>query len=93
MAPRDPGEPVPLMSEERNGNVGHNYDMEANATRNDPKNQNLEHEYSIPAAIKFTWLGTYFMFSLMLTIYNKLVLGVVSSTAFEEMRCQRQTVL
>lgn len=79
MSPRDPQEPVPLMSaEDRNGNNGSNYDMEAAATRNDPKNQNLEHEYSIPPAIKFTWLGTYFMFSLMLTIYNKLVLGVVS---------------
>ena len=40
--------------------------------------QNLEHEYSIPTTVKFTWLGTYFFFSLLLTLYNKLVLGMVS---------------
>ncbi|KAG6011864.1 hypothetical protein E4U54_007862 [Claviceps lovelessii] len=38
--------------------------------------QNLDHEYSIPSTIKFTWLGTYFFFSLLLTLYNKLVLGM-----------------
>lgn len=67
---------VPLMS-----GVQHdiNYDMEANTTRKEPKEQhtNLDHEYTIPSTIKFTWLGTYFLLSLLLTIYNKLVLGVV----------------
>lgn len=53
-------------------------DMEANAGRSDAASQsNLDHEYSIPSTVKFTWLGTYFLLSLLLTIYNKLVLGVV----------------
>lgn len=38
-----------------------------------------ELEYETPNAVKFLWLGTYFFFSLMLTLYNKLVLGSVSS--------------
>ncbi|KAM3448728.1 hypothetical protein MY3296_007536 [Beauveria thailandica] len=52
-------------------------DMEANIDRSEAASQsNLDHEYSIPSAVKFTWLGTYFLLSLLLTIYNKLVLGV-----------------
>ncbi|KAM3464982.1 hypothetical protein MY4038_002249 [Beauveria bassiana] len=52
-------------------------DMEANLDRSEAASQsNLDHEYSIPSAVKFTWLGTYFLLSLLLTIYNKLVLGV-----------------
>ncbi|KAK2606406.1 hypothetical protein QQS21_003225 [Conoideocrella luteorostrata] len=54
-----------------------NQDVEATAGRSEPvKDQNLDHEYSIPSTIKFTWLGTYFFFSLLLTLYNKLVLGM-----------------
>lgn len=54
-------------------------DVEASAGRPEPSSeQNLDHEYSIPSTIKFTWLGTYFFFSLLLTLYNKLVLGMVS---------------
>ncbi|OAA73539.1 hypothetical protein ISF_00440 [Cordyceps fumosorosea ARSEF 2679] len=52
-------------------------DPEADAGRLEAISQsNLDHEYSIPSAVKFTWLGTYFLLSLLLTIYNKLVLGV-----------------
>ncbi|KAG6061232.1 hypothetical protein E4U17_002235 [Claviceps sp. LM77 group G4] len=52
-------------------------DVEASAGRPEPSSdQNLDHEYSIPSTIKFTWLGTYFFFSLLLTLYNKLVLGM-----------------
>lgn len=54
-------------------------DVEGAAGRAElPKNNNLEHEYSIPSTVKFAWLGTYFFFSLLLTLYNKLVLGMVS---------------
>lgn len=54
-------------------------DVEAASGRSEPpSDQNLDHEYSIPSTIKFTWLGTYFFFSLLLTLYNKLVLGMVS---------------
>ncbi|KAG5929489.1 hypothetical protein E4U42_005754 [Claviceps africana] len=52
-------------------------DVEASAGLPDcPSDHNLDHEYSIPRTIKFTWLGTYFFFSLLLTLYNKLVLGM-----------------
>lgn len=53
-------------------------DVEDTAGRDDTKAPNLEHEYSIPTTVKFTWLGTYFFFSLTLTLYNKLILGKVS---------------
>lgn len=36
-----------------------------------------EVEYQTPPAVKYTWLAIYFLLSLFLTIYNKLVLGVV----------------
>jgi hypothetical protein len=32
-------------------------------------------EYKTPPAVKFAWLGTYFFFSMLLTLYNKFVLG------------------
>ncbi|KAM0459866.1 hypothetical protein ACHAPV_000116 [Trichoderma viride] len=51
-------------------------DIEAGKSESDPQNQNLDHEYSIPSTVKFTWLGTYFFLSLVLTLYNKLVLGM-----------------
>ncbi|PTB37800.1 uncharacterized protein TrAFT101_005322 [Trichoderma asperellum] len=51
-------------------------DVEAGKSESDPQNQNLDHEYSIPSTVKFTWLGTYFFLSLVLTLYNKLVLGM-----------------
>ncbi len=54
------------------------FDLEANDSAEPPKAQNLDHEYSIPATIKFAWLGTYFVFSLALTLHNKFVLGSVS---------------
>ena len=54
-------------------------DLEAEAGRAElPRDRNLDHEYSVPSTIKFAWLGTYFFFSLLLTLYNKLVLGMVS---------------
>lgn len=57
-------------------------DIEAGKSESDAQNQNLDHEYSIPSTVKFTWLGTYFFLSLVLTLYNKLVLGMVRSTTF-----------
>ncbi|PNP48056.1 hypothetical protein TGAM01_v200437 [Trichoderma gamsii] len=51
-------------------------DIEAGKSESDSQNQNLDHEYSIPSTVKFTWLGTYFFLSLVLTLYNKLVLGM-----------------
>lgn len=73
-------EPVPLLSsEERDLETKGELDLESHGARAEPpKNQNLEHEYSIPSTVKFAWLGTYFFFSLLLTLYNKLVLGMVS---------------
>lgn len=57
-------------------------DIEAGKSESDSQNQNLDHEYSIPSTVKFTWLGTYFFLSLVLTLYNKLVLGMVRSITF-----------
>lgn len=64
---------VALLSPEEQDLKSH--DLEAG--KSESKDQNIDHEYSIPSAVKFTWLGTYFFFSLILTLYNKLVLGVV----------------
>ncbi|KAL6891949.1 triose-phosphate transporter family domain-containing protein [Trichoderma evansii] len=51
-------------------------DIEAGKSESENTNQNLDHEYSIPSTVKFTWLGAYFFLSLVLTLYNKLVLGI-----------------
>ena len=40
---------------------------------------NVEVEYETPNTVKGIWLGTYFFFSLLLTLYNKLILGSVSA--------------
>lgn len=71
-----PESSAPLVSQQTSDST---YDMEANAGREEPPQdeKNLGHEYTIPTAVKFTWLGAYFVLSLLLTIYNKLVLGVV----------------
>jgi hypothetical protein len=81
-ARRDSQEPVALLTpEEREQELKPEpADLEAEAGRVDaPKDKNLDHEYSIPSTVKFAWLGTYFFFSLLLTLYNKLVLGMVSA--------------
>lgn len=81
MSRRDSQEPVALLTpEEREQEVKPELtDLEAEAGRVEaPKDKNLDHEYSIPTTVKFAWLGTYFFFSLLLTLYNKLVLGMVS---------------
>lgn len=43
----------------------------------------VEVEYETPNTIKGIWLGTYFFFSLLLTLYNKLILGSVCATSRE----------
>lgn len=80
MSRRSNDEPVHLLSQGEDGEAkAMNQDVEASAGHSEPpRDQNLDHEYSIPSTIKFTWLGTYFFFSLLLTLYNKLVLGMVS---------------
>ena len=50
--------------------------VEANGSA-PPKHVGVGSEYSVPARVKFTWLGVYFFFSLTLTLYNKFVLGKV----------------
>lgn len=78
---RNSEEPVPLLTPEEREleSKGENADIENDAGRAEPpKNDNLDHEYSVASTVKFAWLGTYFFFSLLLTLYNKLVLGMVS---------------
>lgn len=70
---------MPLLSPEEREMKSDGLDLESEAGRAETSNdQNLDHEYSIPSTVKFAWLGTYFFFSLLLTLYNKLVLGMVS---------------
>ncbi|EFY86316.1 hypothetical protein J3458_020398 [Metarhizium acridum] len=79
MSQRINDEPVHLLSQGENDDSkpSSQEDVEASAGRSETsRDQNLDHEYSIPSTIKFTWLGTYFFFSLLLTLYNKLVLGM-----------------
>lgn len=80
MSRRSNDEPLHLLSQGEEVDTKQiNHDIEAGARHSEPsRDQNLDHEYSIPSTIKFTWLGTYFFFSLLLTLYNKLVLGMVS---------------
>jgi hypothetical protein len=84
MARRDSEEPVALLTpEEREEGKTEPADIEADAGRSEaPKSQNLDHEYSVPSTVKFAWLGTYFFFSLALTLYNKLVLGMVCASKY-----------
>ncbi|KAJ5193870.1 Drug/metabolite transporter [Penicillium cf. griseofulvum] len=48
-------------------------DLESN--RKDEVTSSTEPEYQTPISVKFTWLGSYFLFSMLLTLYNKLLLG------------------
>lgn len=85
MARRSNDEPVALLTPEDQDRdtKPHGHDVESDAGRPEPpSDDNLDHEYSIPSTIKFAWLGTYFFFSLLLTLYNKLVLGMVSFPDF-----------
>jgi hypothetical protein len=58
-----------------------NRDVEASAGRNKDgvgaEARPIEHEYQVASTVKFSWLAAYFLFSLLLTVFNKLVLGVV----------------
>jgi drug/metabolite transporter (DMT)-like permease len=82
MSRRDSQEPVGLLAPEGSDHEleetkAETYDVENNAGQTEqPKDKNLDHEYSVPSTMKFAWLGTYFFFSLLLTLYNKLVLGM-----------------
>lgn len=65
-----------LPHEESGERVDHDgNEPEMTARDGQGEKRNIELEYETPNTIKFLWLGTYFFFSLMLTLYNKLVLG------------------
>lgn len=71
-----------LNGDEKNDDE--NYDLEARAgvvqaQNTDDSSAQKPVEYSISPQVKFAWLSTYFLCSLVLTLYNKLVLGVVRS--------------
>ena len=80
MSRRNSQEPVALLTPEQQAETkAEALDLEADGGRaENPRDNNLDHEYSVASNIKFAWLGTYFFFSLLLTLYNKLVLGMVS---------------
>lgn len=64
--------------------VEESYDLEAapspateQQAQEDKTNNNNPVEYTISPNVKYAWLCAYFFFSLILTLYNKLVLGFV----------------
>ncbi|KAH7374760.1 triose-phosphate transporter family-domain-containing protein [Plectosphaerella cucumerina] len=68
-----------LLDGDEKGVDASQYDVEARAgITNNLKDKTVEKpvEYSISPNVKFAWLSAYFFFSLILTLYNKLVLGV-----------------
>ena len=70
-----------LLNGDEKNDDSKNFDIEARAgvveSQTDPKTSEKPVEYSVSANVKFGWLTAYFFFSLILTLYNKLVLGVV----------------
>lgn len=73
-----PDEEAASIADHDNDRDGEDDSMIRHAEGDDEK-RNVELEYETPNTVKFLWLGTYFFFSLMLTLYNKLVLGSVSA--------------
>ncbi|KAJ5344806.1 Drug/metabolite transporter [Penicillium brevicompactum] len=57
------------------GSVTGSDDLEANHKVEQSTPTTTEPEYQTPTSVKFMWLGSYFFFSMMLTLYNKLILG------------------
>lgn len=76
-----------LLHGDEKGDEHDEYDVEARAgssaasapvnSQTADKSQEKPVEYSTSPSVKFGWLSAYFFFSLILTLYNKLVLGVV----------------
>jgi hypothetical protein len=62
--------------------VGLREDTDADVRIRDSDARPVELEYETPNTVKGIWLGTYFFFSLLLTLYNKLILGSVCSFIF-----------
>ena len=59
------------------GSVTGSDDLEANHKDEQSTPTTTEPEYQTPTSVKFMWLGSYFFFSMMLTLYNKMILGSV----------------
>jgi hypothetical protein len=67
-----------LLSHEDSLSTTGSDDLEANQKDENTTATTLEPEYQTPTTVKFIWLGAYFLFSMLLTMYNKLILGSVS---------------
>jgi hypothetical protein len=68
--------------------VGLREDTDADVRIRDSDARPVELEYETPNTVKGIWLGTYFFFSLLLTLYNKLILGSVCLFIFMFMSVQ-----
>jgi hypothetical protein len=66
-----------LLSNEESSSISSLDDLEANRKDKESSLATTEPEYQTPTSVKFIWLGSYFFFSMMLTLYNKLILGSV----------------
>ena len=69
-----------IMSKEKKS------DLESQQTKDSQKSpfppMRLDSEYQIPTTTKFAYLSFYFLCNVLLTIYNKAVLGRVGSSPF-----------
>ncbi|KAJ5320685.1 hypothetical protein PENANT_c073G10554 [Penicillium antarcticum] len=63
-----------LLSNEDSLSTTGSDDLEANQ-KDANTTTTTEPEYQTPTTVKFIWLGAYFLFSMLLTMYNKLILG------------------
>jgi hypothetical protein len=71
--------------------VGLREDTDADVRIRDSDARPVELEYETPNTVKGIWLGTYFFFSLLLTLYNKLILGSVCLFIFMFMSVQGES--
>lgn len=71
--------------------VGLREDTDADVRIHDSDARPVELEYETPNTVKGIWLGTYFFFSLLLTLYNKLILGSVCLFIFMFVFVQRES--
>jgi hypothetical protein len=65
-----------LLSNDEYSSIANSHDLEADR-KDEQSSRTTEPEYQTPTSVKFMWLGSYFFFSMLLTLYNKLILGSV----------------
>lgn len=67
-----------LSSDESGSNIDLD-DLESHRKMKQANTSDSQPEYHRPMRLKFIWVGAYFSFSMALTLYNKFILGSVST--------------